>query len=256
MKTISILGSGWLGLSLARELAKTYAIKLSTTSKSKIAQIQDKNIEPYLINIESLNKNIQNFLDCDILIVNIPSKNVEAFSALVEKLKDVSIKKLIFTSSISVYKDCLNPIKENDIESLKISELLEIENLFLEVQDKEVTILRLGGLIGYERNLLKFFQNKIVQNSKARLNLIHRDDCIGIIKRALEINAKGIFNCCASTHPTKEDFYNYLASVSEYKLPQFDNKSYHNKVIDNNKLKEKFNYKFIYDDLLKVEFPK
>jgi len=255
VKTLSILGSGWLGLPLAKELKSKYDIKLSTTSTMKLQQLEKKGFKSYLIDLENIKDSIKEFLESEVLIVNIPSKNIKAFQKLLDEVTTSSIKKVIFTSSTSVYKECNERIKEEE-QYLKDIPLKNIEDLFLDLEDKEVTILRFGGLIGYDRNLLKHFQTKVVPNSKAVVNLIHRDDCIGIIKKVLETSIEGVFNCCASSHPTKEKFYTYLSTISEYKLPQFDKQLNTSKIIDNQKLKEKLDYTFIYDELLKVEFSK
>lgn len=162
---------------------------------------------------------------------------------------------MIFISSTSVYKDCNSSVKEDDASCYSDSELLKIENLFLELDAVETTVLRFGGLVGYDRNLVKFFQNRTVSNSKAFINMIHRDDCIGIIREILDKDIFGeVFNCCASTHPTKVEFYTYCARISDHNVPHFDDEMYHYKIVDNGKLKEKLNYKFIYDDMLNIKF--
>ena len=243
MKKISILGSGWLGLPLALELSKKYHIKLSTTTVSKTKRLKAQNIIPYIVNIDDGIFN-EEFLNSDILIVNIPSKNIEAFSGFVKKLELSSIKKVIFISSTSVYK---NTSKENA--------LLKIESFFTELKNSQTTILRFSGLIGYDRNLVKHFQTKTVPNSKSLVNMIHRDDCINIIHEVIKKDIyDDVFDCCASTHPTKEEFYTYCSEISEYSLPQFDHQKGDDKVIDNQKLKDILAYEFIYDDLLSIKY--
>jgi len=255
MGSLSILGSGWLGLPLAKELSNKYDIKLSTTTDSKVDKLIYKNITSYLIDIDNISNNIKSFFNSDVLIVNIPSKNVESFKKLIEKIKSSPIKKVIFISSTSVYKDCNSYVKEEDTSCYGDSELLKIEDLFLKLEDIKTTILRFGGLIGYDRNLVKFFQNRTVSNSKAPLNLIHRDDCIEIIKQIIQKDIYGeIFNCCASTHPTKVEFYTYCADISNFEVPHFDDELYHYKIIDNEKLKKVLAYEYIHDDLLNIKF--
>ena len=49
---ISIIGCGWLGLSLANHfIEKGYFIKGSTTSKTKIEALEQLQIKPFLIQI-------------------------------------------------------------------------------------------------------------------------------------------------------------------------------------------------------------
>jgi hypothetical protein len=47
-----------------------------------------------------------------------------------------------------------------------------------------------------------------VQQPYAPVNLIHRDDCIGIINAIIEQNVWAeVFNGCADTHPFKADIH-------------------------------------------------
>ena len=243
MHSISILGSGWLGFSLAKELSAKYDIKLSTKTKSKIADLVFKNIEPYLIDIDNLSQTIEEFLEADILIINIPSKNIESFKKLAQYMEKSQIKKLIFISSTSVCRDDKSP-------------LLNIEKIFQDM-DKKTTILRFGGLIGYGRNPANFFKNnKIVPNSQTPVNMIHRDDCISIIKEILKQDVfDEVFNCCSPTHPTKKEFYTHCAISSGLPIPTFDtveNKEQYT-IISTEKLIDKLNYKFIHPDLMKIQ---
>ena len=243
MYSISILGSGWLGFSLAKELSVKYDIKLSTKTKSKIAGLVFKNIEPYLIDIDNIQKNIEDFLHSDILIVNIPSKNIEAFKTLVQYIEQSEIQKIIFVSSTSVCRDDKSP-------------LLDIEKIFQDM-DRKITILRFGGLIGYGRNPANFFKNnKLVPNPQMPVNMIHRDDCVGIIKKVLEKDVfDEVFNCCSPTHPTKKEFYTYCALISDLSIPTFDtveNKERYT-IIQIDKLLEKLDYQFIHPDLMKIK---
>ena len=243
MQTISILGSGWLGLPLALELSKQYSIKLSTRSVEKLESLEAKNITPYIVEIDNIIQTIKEFLDVDILIINIPSKNVEAFKNLVLYIKKSQIKKLIFISSTSVCRDEKNP-------------LLSIEKIFQDM-DRQTTILRFGGLIGYGRNPANFFKNKKeVPNPLTPVNMIHRDDCIGIIQEILEKDVfDEVFNCCSPIHPTKKEFYTHCALSSGLPIPIFDtveNKEQYT-IIPVEKLLNKLNYQFIHPNLMKIK---
>ncbi|GAB3814760.1 hypothetical protein GCM10028895_08160 [Pontibacter rugosus] len=49
---VSIMGCGWLGLPLAEQLVKQgYTVKGSTTTAAKQALLEEKNIQPYLLNL-------------------------------------------------------------------------------------------------------------------------------------------------------------------------------------------------------------
>ncbi|MCD4758334.1 MAG: hypothetical protein K8R39_08690 [Arcobacteraceae bacterium] len=243
MQTISILGSGWLGLPLALELSKQYKIKLSTKTVDKLKSLETINITSYLVDIDTIFEDIEEFLKSDILIINIPSKNIKAFKNLAQYIEKSQIKKFIFISSTSVCRDDKSP-------------LLEIEKIFQDI-DRKTTIVRFGGLIGYGRNPANFFKNnKIVPNPQTPVNMIHRDDCIGIIKEILDQNMYDeVFNYCSPTHPTKKEFYTHCAISSGLAIPTFDtveNKEQYT-IIPIEKLLNKLNYKFIHPDLMKIK---
>ncbi len=240
MKTISILGSGWLGLPLAQQLTDEYKIKLSTRTVEKKQKLNS--INTFLIDIDNLSCDVHEFFKSDILIINIPSKNIEGFKELIKNILHSDIKRIIFISSTSVCSNDASPLKT-------------IEKLFQNTGIK-TTVLRFGGLFGYSRNPANFFKNgRIVKNPQAPVNMIHQDDCIRIIQEILTQDVfDETFNCCSPSHPSKQEFYTYCAESCGLNSPTFDTVddiSMH-KIISSDKLISQLNYKFIYPDLMQA----
>ncbi len=260
IKTISILGSGWLGLPLAGHLVlKGNHVKASKTSERQLAELAAISVEPFIIDISRLSSNIQTFLKANILIINVPSKNADDFATLIQEIEQSEIKEVIFVSSTSVYEDNNKTVTESDGVESKQSPLVTIENLFRKSSKFKTTIVRFGGLIGYSRNPGKFFiDGRPVHNPDSNVNLIHRDDCIEIISRIIEQGVWGeTFNCCADTHPTKKEFYTQAAESIGAAAPVFvdsDIKTF--KIISNQKVKHFLNYEFLHPDLMKIVFKK
>ncbi|MCF6226403.1 MAG: hypothetical protein L3J22_08920 [Xanthomonadales bacterium] len=260
IKNISLLGSGWLGLPLAEHFVSMgMHVKASTTSKSRLQQLRSLRIEPYILDIGRLPEKHQDFLKANVLIINIPSKNIEGFCDLVSIIENSEIKKVLFVSSTSVYKNDNKTLYEADDKDLSPSPLLSIENLFRESTSFKTTIVRFAGLIGYNRNPGRFFdKGRLIGNPDAYVNLIHRDDCIEIISQIVAQKAWGeTFNCCADTHPTKREYYTQAAKQIGAPVPAFENsaaKSF--KIIRNQKVKRVLNYKFLHPDLLKIPLEK
>ena len=205
-KTISILGSGWLGLPLAEHFVTTgNSVKASTTSESRLSELTSIKLEPFIIDIARMPSNIQTFLQSNVLIINIPSKNIDGFSNLIKEIDKSEIEKIIFVSSTSVYEDINKTISESDGEESELSPLLRIENLFRNSGKIKTTIVRFGGLIGYSRNPGMFFsKGRPVHNPDSNVNLIHRDDCIGIISQIVEQEVwDEVFNCVLILIPQK-----------------------------------------------------
>jgi len=255
---ISILGSGWLGLPLANHFIEAgHTVKASTTSQNRLHELRQAGIHPFLINIDSLTNNIGDFLQADILIVNIPSKNVAGFRHLVSELATSNIQNILFVSSTSVYQNVRRIMTEADTDFYSSSPLLDIEELFQRWSNDRTTIVRFGGLIGYSRQPGRFFKSgRIVQNPDAPVNLIHRDDCIGMISQLIEQGVWGeVFNCCATTHPTKREFYTRAAALIGTAPPQFgESNSEVGKQISNKKITQRLNYQFQHPNLMEIEF--
>ena len=249
---ISILGCGWLGLSLALKLrSKGYSIKGSTTSKIKIAKLESNGLQPFIIDLSNRENEFKKFLNSEVLIIAIPSKNIAGFKNLISHIENSKIKNILFISSTSVYPNSNSIITEEHL--IHKTPLSEIEMLFKTNTNFKSTILRFGGLIGYDRKPGNFFKNgKIINYPDAFVNLIHRDDCIQIIK---EIIAKNIWsktlNACTDTHPKKRDFY-----TKEFKKEGRNNPIFKEffpneyKIINSDLLKSILNYNFIHSDLM------
>lgn len=254
-KKISVFGCGWLGEPLAYSLIKKgYSINGSTTSESKITTFASGGINAFILSLESLNNKILSFLSAEILIVAIPSKNIEGFKQLISFIEKSTIKKIIFVSSTSVYHNSQDIIKENN--PLKECDLANIEQLFQTNSNFETTIIRFAGLFGYNRKPAFFFKNKRpIPNPEGYVNMIHRDDCIKIIEQILIQNSwNEVFNACADSHPTRRAFYTKAFSDCNLELPFFkenDNKTI--KIVSNQKLKNLLNYKFKYSNLLSMQ---
>ena len=232
-------------------------VKASTTSESRFQELLSVKVEPFLVDIERLSNNLQTFLQANILIINIPSKNLDGFIGLLKEIENSEVKKVLLVSSTSVYENKNKTISESDGEESTLSPLLTIENLFKNSSNIKTTIVRFGGLIGYSRNPGKFFhKGRIVHNPDSNVNLIHRDDCIGIISQIVEQEVWGeVFNCCADTHPTKRAFYTQAAESTGFSVPKFeDSSSVSFKIISNKKVRQHLNYKFLYDDLMNIKF--
>lgn len=254
---ISVLGSGWLGLPLTQYLStEAYTVKTSTRSELRAKKIREQGIDVCVFDIEQLNESDLTFLDADILIINITSKNIEAFGNLIGEIEKSSIQNVLFVSSTSVYPNLNKVITEDDQVELKDNKLFKIENAFQENKNFTTTILRFSGLIGYSRHPGNWFSSRPISQPNAPVNLIHRDDCIGIINAIISQSAWGVvFNACADTHPIKKEFYFNARRLLNKKRPEVVSEEVlEYKIISNAKLKKALNYAFIYPNLMDIRF--
>lgn len=269
MKQISILGCGWLGLPLAKRLIeKGHSVNGSTTSENKLSVLENAGINPFLVIVESdsISENVIDFLaESEILIIDIPPKLRTANpdsekQVFVEKMKNLipfieksSIKKVLFVSSTSVYGDDNELVTEEtnpnpDTESGR--QLVSAELLLQKNQNFETTILRFAGLIGEDRHPVKFLAGKEnLENPDAPVNLIHQNDCIGVILEIINQSKwNDVFNASSPFHPTREDYYTQKAKEQNLILPKFSSeKSNTKKIISSEKIETVLNYKFKLD---------
>jgi nucleoside-diphosphate-sugar epimerase len=274
MKQISILGCGWLGFPLAKSLLQNkYTINGSTTSVEKILSLQNSGITAFLIQLleDKINGEIESFLEnSEILIIDIPPKLrgdssdisigrsktfVEKIQHLIPFIEKSLVKKVLFVSSTSVYADENATLTEEsipnpDTESGK--ELLEVEQLLQSNEKFETTVIRFGGLIGSDRHPIKFLSGKTnIENPDAPINLIHQEDCIGIIIKILsEAQTENFcwnetFNAVAPFHPTRKEYYTQKAIEFNLPLPQFnESKTSIGKIISSEKVEHILGYSF------------
>jgi nucleoside-diphosphate-sugar epimerase len=268
---ISILGCGWLGLPLAKSLlAKGYEVKGSTTSESKLEVLKNAKISPFQIQLEAhqIIGTIEDFLkETDILIIDIPpglrkvtsTSNEMTFvnkvKTLIPFIEKSRIQKVVFVSSTSVYGDGF-PIVEiteetkpnPDTESgkqLAITETLLQSNSYF-----KTTVIRFGGLLGEDRHPIKFLAGRTnVENPDAPVNMIQREDCIGIIEEILKQvqhdNWGETFNAVASQHPTRKAYYHKKADILNLPLPTFaEDSESKGKIISSEKVETILGYSF------------
>lgn len=269
MKQISILGCGWLGYPLAKDLIKKgYLVNGSTTSESKISTLENAGINPFLVTLESesVSESINKFLDkSEILIIDIPpklrgnnsdsansSRNifVEKIETLIPYIEKSAVKKVLFVSSTAVYGNENDLITEETIpnpETESGKQLLLAEAILQKNQNFKTTILRFGGLIGEDRHPVKFLAGKEnLENPDAPVNLIHQIDCIKIIEEIIDQSKwNEVFNAVAPFHPTRENYYTQKASEMNFSLPKFSaEKSNIKKIISSEKIETILNYQF------------
>ena len=259
---ISILGCGWLGLPLALNLIeKNHSIRGSTTTESKLIELEKKGIEPHLLKIsdQQIIGSIDPFLQSDILIINIPPKrikNIEHYyqnqmTLLVDKIKKSTCDNILFISSTSVFGNEQKHVTNDTTphpEKASGKALVNSEILLKELIGDRLTILRFSGLIGPNRHPGKFLAGK-TDLCDGPVNLIHMDDCIGFISAIISQRKWGFtFNASSDKAPLKSEFYVHAAKKSGLKPPIFNSKE-NGKVIENHFIKQELNYSMIVSDI-------
>jgi nucleoside-diphosphate-sugar epimerase len=259
MRTIALLGCGWLGFPLAQQLVQAgFRVKGSTTSLDKIPQLTQVGIEAFLmeLNAQSALGDWTGFLaDAEVLVVAIPPQlrraEPENFVAkmqlLLQNLRLSTCKKVLFISSTSVYPDQNQLAIESDTKGFD-SQLVLAENLFLSADFCQATVIRFGGLIGPERHPVRFLSGRMqLENPEAPVNLIHQEDCLAILYNCILLPFENeVYNAVAPYHPTRVNYYQEKARALQLLLPEFDySKPSVGKTVSSEKLQTTLGYTFL-----------
>lgn len=274
MNSISILGCGWLGFPLATSLlTKGYNIKGSSTTAISLDGLKAAGIMPFQIQLkeQEIIGNVAEFLDqTAVLIIAIPPRLrseivasetlsfVNKIKTLIPFIEKSSVQKVLFVSSTSVYGDStINPNMQEITEEVKPTpdtesgqQLVIVEQLLQSNKHFKTTVIRFGGLLGADRHPIKFLAGRTkIENPDGPVNLIQREDCIGIIIKVLEVayldKWGDTFNAVAPQHPSRKTYYQKKAQQFNLPLPTFvENATSKGKIISSKKVETILNYSF------------
>ncbi len=264
IQTISILGCGWLGFPLAQYLIeKKYKIRGSTTSETKIGRLQESQIDAYIIDLQSFSPIDPLFFTTDVIVINIPpglrktplDVHLNQLRFFFDQIPQDSSPRIIFVSSTSVYPDLNRIVVETDADySSEIGQIESEVQHICKTKDLPLTILRFGGLMGYDRAPCKYYSGKTgLKLTDNPVNYIHRDDAVRVIEAIIENNYWGeTVNAVSPSHPLRKIVIEDCCQKSEYQLPEYSTDQPHEpfKQIDSSKLRRDLNFEFKYPDPL------
>lgn len=224
MKTVSIIGCGWLGKVLFNELSNEYSVKCY--SRDKTAPTDE-------------------FYKSDILIIAINTKDnyLQTLQNTIALIPKSTIVMLM--SSISVYREFDTDVDESfEIKTSSLQK--EAEDIVLD-SVKNTIILRLGGLMGDDRVAGRWKKVSTFEDGYA--NYVHRDDVINIVRAIVKSNIKSrIYNVVAPFHPTRQEIHKQNSKKFGFILGTFS--GFSNRKVLGRKLISDLNYTFIYPNPL------
>ena len=219
---ISIVGLGWLGEPLAAYLIqKGFEVRGSTTTREKVSILKEKGITayPFFLNPVPEGEEWGNLFLADILVVNIPpqsrsrpgSFHQQQIISLRKLVEEAEIPRVIFISATSVYPDQNQEALESDSlvqDGTGNGTLLDAEALMWKDKPYDLTVIRLGGLLGDNRVPGLYVSNKEGVVGHAPVNYIYREDAVRLVHWVIE---KGLwndtYNGVAPFHPLRSEVY-------------------------------------------------
>lgn len=267
--TIGILGCGWLGLPLAKQLVEEgYIVRGSTTQKTKLEQIETTGAKAFIVRCEEDGcPGLVAFLaQVETLIIALPpglrSHPKRRFDLVVQNIQKEliaqEVQKVIFISSTSVYGQSSGFITE-ETPTAAVTEsgkqLVSCEQLLLKSLSFKTSIIRFGGLIGPSRHpIYSLAKKKQIDHPKGEINFIHLDDCITMITRCIQyFKGSSLYNGVSPYHPSRIDYYTTMAEKAGIQLPPFTNQKGINRIISSQKAEKNLRMRFFVENLLTLK---
>ncbi len=236
---IAIIGCGYVGKAIARywhqELG--FVVTATTTTPERVTPLQSVAQQVVVVKGDDPAGLLSVLQDQETVLLSIGAKSANVYEetylhtaqTLVSVLKQApTVRQLIYTGSYSVYGD---RNRERVDESSPVAPanangqiLAQTEQVLLSASsdDLNVCILRLGGIYGPGRELLKIFGGVVGTTRPGDgsdvTNWIHLDDIVSAIEFARANRLKGIYNLVDDAHLTSRDLLDSL--FEKHNLPK------------------------------------
>lgn len=214
-KNVAIIGFGWLGKPLSIALKNNgYTVFAGSRSEYKIKEINDLGLFGFKLTNTSNNVKIDlkstQLKSIDYLILTVPPSGFENYAHslanLIMQFSDET--KIIFTSSTGIYQDINSKIDESG-PIIENHPVFLAEQQLMGISTNRLTIIRLAGLIGYNRHPVKYFVLKnCITKGSSPVNLVRSEDVIRAVLLILEKGFFGeVFNIVSEEHPSRNGYY-------------------------------------------------
>ena len=240
---IAIIGCGYVGCAVAKywQQKMTLMVTATTTTPERVPTLQSlaqKVVVTQGNDREQLKSVLQNQ---DIVLLSIGAKGANVYEetylntakTLVEILQDTpSVKQLIYTGSYSVYGDHNGALVDEETLATPSHDngkiLQATENVLLAASSDKlrVCILRLGGIYGPDRELIKIFSKTPGTtrpgSGEDPANWIHLDDIVGAIEFVRLNHLQGIYNLIDDAGLTSRELLDNLMEKHDLPKVQWD----------------------------------
>jgi nucleoside-diphosphate-sugar epimerase len=272
---VLIIGCGYVGLKLGTELVQrghqVWGVRRSDRADP---ELKDAGINPLHADVavpEALGDLPR---DCDWVVLCVSSAGggiseyertyLKGAQHLIGWLAAKPPAKLIYTGSTSVYGQTDGSVVEEnsptDPESSTARILVRTEQLLLEAARRGLPaiVLRVGAIYGPKRTYwadqIRSGAAKLDGNGNRILNMIHRDDVVGVTLSALERGRSGTVYNAVDDHPVSQaEFFQWLSGQllgcfsPAREIPDSGvgrKRGITNKWVSNRKIKEELGYRF------------
>lgn len=235
---IAIIGCKYVGYAVAEywQEKMNFVVTATTTTPERVPALQAVAKRVVVVEGKDPEGLLSVLQNQDVVLLSVGAKSADTYEetylhtaqTLVSVLKNIpSVRQLIYTGSYSVYGDRngawvdeespLRPANSNEQILSDTEEIL----LSLSSENRAVCILRLGGIYGSGRELVKIFGRvagtKRPGNGEDTTNWIHLDDIVGAIEFARQHQLQGIYNLVDDAHLTNRELLSRICE--KHNLP-------------------------------------
>jgi len=236
---IAIIGCGYVGYVVAQywQQNMAFVISATTTSPERVPALQPV-AQRVVVTLGNDPNGLKTVLqNQDVVLLSVSAKGADVYEetylqtakTLVSVLQQTpSVRQLIYTGSYAVYGD-RNGVwvdEETPLAPANVNAqiLRKTEEVLLSASNENlrVCILRLGGIYGPDRELIKIFSRYAGTtrpgNGEDVTNWIHLDDIVGAIEFARRNRLQGVYNLVDDAHLPSREFLDTL--FEKHSLPK------------------------------------
>lgn len=268
MKSVAIIGLGWLGLPLAKHLqASNWQVIGTKRNDVDVKTMHHQGISAVKLiltpDLKGEPVDLAQLFNVHHLVINVPpSKAFTDLGDYTQAVKNIvntaikhTVKHIVFIGSTSIYPNKAGIFNENctlDPDN-EVGIALKDLQKWLFTLDVPIAcdVLHLAGLIGEQRHPVKFLAGRAgLAQGNQPVNLIHQYDCLRAIELLLNhVSGKRVYNLVATQHPPKGDYYVTMAKLLGFEPPDYlysDNDI--QRIIQGNKIVQELGFSYYYAD--------
>lgn len=273
LMNILILGCGYVGSEVARwEQKNGHQVTVTTTTPQKVQKLSSIADRVTIVEGNDVNAIANVIQDRDVVLLSVGAKSrdtyyqsyLETATNLVTALQNNNtVKQVIYTGSYAVLGDRKGQWTDETVPTNPVNDngqiLVDTEEVLLAARSEKlkVCILRLAGIYGEGRELIKIFRSWSGTTRPGKgddySNWIHLEDIINGIEVASDKQLDGIYNLASDESLTTGEFFHRLFTT--HNLPGItwdatkDSPRPYNTRLSNQKIKDA-GMQFIYPQIV------
>ncbi|GEM_PF-355546 len=253
---VLVVGAGWLGEPLARQL-QSDGLKVMVTARKaeNIQALQATGLSAWRLDMEDEGESYglsARLLPFQTIVWAVPPGRSSAsghyaaqLARLLKHWPAQTGRTFVFISSTRVYPEAAGRYEEES--PVRRDQQLTGAEQVLAGWEGHSLILRCGGLADERRVIGRYFSGKPLEAAGQPVNHIHRADVIGAIRHLLFLHKTGIYNLVAPLHPTRGEVFSRQADRYGFAPPSEQLSGGIDRLISSDKLLSE-GYIFAYPD--------